>query len=45
MDLSGLDITMMKKPDSKKIKNLNDFIKKKKKKKKGMVMPQKIVFD
>jgi hypothetical protein len=46
MDLSKLDITIMKKPIH-KVKNLSDFVKKKKKKRKGkkIVMPKKITFE
>jgi len=46
MDLSKLDITIMKKPIHKD-KNLSDFVKKKKKKRKGkkIVMPKKITFE
>jgi hypothetical protein len=46
MDLSNLDITIMKKPEP-KIKNIGDFVKKKKKKRKGkkVVMPKKIIFE
>ena len=43
MDLSKLDIDFIKKPNSKKIKNLEDFVKNKKKRKgKKVVMPKKI---
>ena len=45
MDLSKLDIDFIKKPNSKKIKNLEDFVKNKKKRKgKKVVMPKKITF-
>jgi hypothetical protein len=44
MDLSKLDIDIMKKPDTKRVKNIGDFVKKKKKKKK-VVMPKKITFE
>jgi phosphoribosyl-dephospho-CoA transferase len=46
MDLSNLDITIMKKPEP-KIKNIGDFVKKKKKERKGkkVVMPKKIIFE
>lgn len=45
MDLSKLDIDIMKKPDTKRVKNIGDFVKKKKKNKgKKPVMPKKITF-
>lgn len=45
MDLSELNITLMKKPIN-KVKNLSDFVNKKKKKKgKKIVMPKKITFE
>ena len=46
MDLSELNITLMKKPIN-KVKNLSDFVNKKKKKKRGkkIVMPKKITFE
>ena len=45
MDLSKLDIDFIKKPNSKKIKNLEDFVKNKKKRKgKKVVMTKKIIF-
>ena len=45
MDLSELNITLMKKPIN-KVKKLSDFVNKKKKKKgKKIVMPKKITFE
>ena len=46
MDLSKLDIDIMKKPEP-KVKNIGDFVKKKKKKSKTKktVMPKKITFE
>ena len=45
MDLSELNITLMKKPIN-KVKNLSDFVNKKKKRKgKKIVMPKKITFE
>ena len=43
MDISTLDISIMKKP--KKVKQISDFVKKTKRKKKKVIMPKKIIFE